>query len=50
MREFGRRAALVVVATVAMVGLSAVVTPSAQALDSAWGCGGACRVAPGHGN
>ena len=36
MREFGRRAALVIAATVATVGLTAVVTPEAQALDSGW--------------
>jgi len=50
MREFGRRAALVLAATVATVGLTAIATPSAQALDSSWGCGGACRVASGHDN
>lgn len=46
MRGFGRRAALVLAATVATMGLTTVVTPSAQAMvDSGWGCGGACRVA-----
>jgi len=51
MREFGRRAALVLAATVATVGLTAIATPSAHAgADTGWGCGGACRVAPGQDN
>jgi hypothetical protein len=51
MRQFGRRAALVLAATVATVGLTAVATPSAHAVgDSGWGCGGACRTIPGSGN
>ncbi len=44
MRDFGRRAALVLAATVATVGLTALATPAAPAMDSGWGCGGACRV------
>ncbi|WP_188113350.1 hypothetical protein [Nocardioides humilatus] len=49
MREFGRRAALLFAATVATVGLTAVVTPSAHAgADTGWGCGGACRTSTGH--
>ena len=45
MRNFGRRVALVVAATAATVGMTALAAPPAQALDTGWGCGGACRVA-----
>lgn len=46
MRGIGRRVALVVAAMVAAVGFTAVSAPAAQALDSGWGCGGACKARP----
>ncbi len=44
MRNMVRRAAIVLAATVATVGLTTVAAPSSHALDSSWGCGGACRT------
>lgn len=46
MKEFGRRAALVIAATVATVGLTAVVAPPSQAGETSWGCPG-CKVGSG---
>jgi hypothetical protein len=43
MKEFGRRAALVIAATAATVGLTAIVAPASHAGESGWGCGGSCR-------
>jgi hypothetical protein len=45
MKDFGRRVALVVGALAATVSLTALAAPPAQALDTGWGCGGACRIA-----
>jgi hypothetical protein len=44
MKKLARKAALMLAATAATVGLVAVSAPPAQALDSGWGCGGACRA------
>lgn len=44
MKKLARKAALTLAATAATVGLVAVSAPPAQALDSGWGCGGACRT------
>ncbi|GAA4687137.1 hypothetical protein [Nocardioides nanhaiensis] len=41
--NFARKVCITVAATALSVGLLGVATP-AEARDSSWGCGGACKV------
>lgn len=46
MRGLGRRLTMSLAAVVATIGLVAASVPAAQAYDSSWGCGGACKTQP----